>query len=75
MGHRWACCTPGHCPNPPGCLKHWVAGQAALQGAPLSPTSAQHERCVPPELCPCRHGGQWYPPNATIQEDCNVWYA
>ncbi|GAB5568912.1 otogelin-like protein [Prionailurus iriomotensis] len=31
-----------------------------------------NERCVPPELCPCRHGGQWYPPNATIQEDCNI---
>ncbi|XP_012589306.1 PREDICTED: SCO-spondin [Condylura cristata] len=30
------------------------------------------ERCVPPELCPCRHGGQWYPPNATVQEDCSV---
>ncbi|XP_042533232.1 SCO-spondin-like [Dipodomys spectabilis] len=30
------------------------------------------ERCVPPELCPCRHSGQWYPPNATIQEDCNT---
>uniref|UniRef100_A0A8D2ECW6 SCO-spondin n=1 Tax=Theropithecus gelada TaxID=9565 RepID=A0A8D2ECW6_THEGE len=30
------------------------------------------ERCVPPDLCPCRHSGQWYPPNATIQEDCNV---
>ncbi|CAK7295104.1 SSPO [Vulpes lagopus] len=30
------------------------------------------ERCVPPELCPCRHGGQWYLPNATIQEDCNI---
>ncbi|XP_070371679.1 SCO-spondin isoform X2 [Equus asinus] len=30
------------------------------------------ERCVPPELCPCRHSGQWYPPNATIQEDCNI---
>lgn len=45
------------------------------QGGPLSPASAQDERCVPPELCPCRHGGQWYPPNATIQEDCNVWYA
>ncbi|XP_068828902.1 LOW QUALITY PROTEIN: SCO-spondin-like [Capricornis sumatraensis] len=30
------------------------------------------ERCVPPELCPCRHGGQWYLPNATIQEDCNL---
>uniref|UniRef100_A0A8D0TL61 SCO-spondin n=1 Tax=Sus scrofa TaxID=9823 RepID=A0A8D0TL61_PIG len=30
------------------------------------------ERCVHPELCPCRHGGQWYPPNATIQEDCNM---
>ncbi|KAI4585199.1 hypothetical protein MJG53_006733 [Ovis ammon polii x Ovis aries] len=30
------------------------------------------ERCVPPELCPCRHSGQWYLPNATIQEDCNL---
>uniref|UniRef100_A0A2I3GQ68 SCO-spondin n=1 Tax=Nomascus leucogenys TaxID=61853 RepID=A0A2I3GQ68_NOMLE len=30
------------------------------------------ERCVPPDLCPCRHSGQWYLPNATIQEDCNV---
>ncbi|XP_008583107.1 PREDICTED: SCO-spondin, partial [Galeopterus variegatus] len=30
------------------------------------------ERCVPPDLCPCRHSGQWYPPNATIQEDCNI---
>ncbi|XP_037691794.1 SCO-spondin-like [Choloepus didactylus] len=30
------------------------------------------EHCVPPELCPCRHSGQWYPPNATIQEDCNI---
>lgn len=44
MGHRGACCTPGHCPNPAGCLKHWVAGQAALQGAlcprPLPSTSA-----------------------------------
>ncbi|XP_016050982.1 PREDICTED: SCO-spondin [Miniopterus natalensis] len=30
------------------------------------------QRCVPPELCPCRHGGRWYPPNATIQEDCNI---
>ncbi|XP_069932953.1 SCO-spondin [Oryctolagus cuniculus] len=30
------------------------------------------ERCVPPDLCPCRHSGRWYPPNATIQEDCNV---
>ncbi|KAM9651443.1 SCO-spondin-like [Trichechus inunguis] len=30
------------------------------------------ERCVPTEHCPCRHSGRWYPPNATIQEDCNV---
>ncbi|XP_004594559.2 SCO-spondin [Ochotona princeps] len=30
------------------------------------------DRCVPPDLCPCRHSGQWYPPNATILEDCNV---
>ncbi|KAB1276572.1 SCO-spondin [Camelus dromedarius] len=30
------------------------------------------KHCVPPELCPCRHSGQWYPPNATIQEDCNT---
>jgi hypothetical protein len=30
---------------------------------------------VSPDLCPCRHNGQWYPPNATIQEDCNIWYA
>ncbi|XP_008064182.1 SCO-spondin [Carlito syrichta] len=30
------------------------------------------DRCVPPNLCPCRHSGQWYPPNATIQEDCNT---
>ncbi|EHA98275.1 SCO-spondin [Heterocephalus glaber] len=30
------------------------------------------EHCVPPDLCPCRHSGQWYPPNATIQEDCNT---
>ncbi|KAM5255351.1 SCO-spondin-like [Ctenodactylus gundi] len=30
------------------------------------------ERCVPPDLCPCRHSGQWYPPNATILEDCNI---
>ncbi|KAM6201811.1 SCO-spondin-like [Rhynchocyon petersi] len=30
------------------------------------------EHCVPPEHCPCRHSGQWYPPNATIQADCNI---
>ncbi|XP_044534907.1 SCO-spondin-like [Gracilinanus agilis] len=30
------------------------------------------EHCVPPELCPCRHSGQLYPPNSTIQEDCNT---
>ncbi|XP_005404818.1 PREDICTED: SCO-spondin [Chinchilla lanigera] len=30
------------------------------------------EHCVPPDLCPCHHSGQWYPPNATIQEDCNT---
>ncbi|XP_053409722.1 SCO-spondin-like [Nycticebus coucang] len=30
------------------------------------------DHCVPPDLCPCRHSGQWYPPNATIQENCNV---
>ncbi|XP_055461492.1 SCO-spondin [Psammomys obesus] len=30
------------------------------------------KRCVPPDLCPCRHNGQWYPPNTTIQEDCSV---
>uniref|UniRef100_UPI004038E811 SCO-spondin-like n=1 Tax=Callospermophilus lateralis TaxID=76772 RepID=UPI004038E811 len=30
------------------------------------------ERCVPPDLCPCRHSGQWYPPNATIQDNCNT---
>ncbi|XP_074051346.1 SCO-spondin-like [Macrotis lagotis] len=30
------------------------------------------ELCVPPELCPCRHNGQLYPPNSTVQEDCNT---
>ncbi|XP_017177065.1 SCO-spondin isoform X4 [Mus musculus] len=30
------------------------------------------KHCVSPDLCPCRHNGQWYPPNATIQEDCNI---
>ncbi|XP_006887346.1 PREDICTED: SCO-spondin [Elephantulus edwardii] len=30
------------------------------------------EHCVASEQCPCRHSGQWYPPNATIQEDCNI---
>lgn len=35
----------------------------------------QDKHCVSPDLCPCRHNGQWYPPNATIQEDCNIWYA
>ncbi|OWK06839.1 SSPO [Cervus elaphus hippelaphus] len=49
-------CTPG---SPGGCV--CPPGTVLLE-----------ERCVPPELCPCRHGGQWYLPNATIQEDCNL---
>ncbi|KAM6032546.1 LOW QUALITY PROTEIN: SCO-spondin-like [Chlamydotis macqueenii] len=29
-------------------------------------------RCVPPEACPCLHGGRLYRPNATIERDCNT---
>ncbi|XP_004430689.1 PREDICTED: SCO-spondin [Ceratotherium simum simum] len=49
------------------CLRGSMGGCVCPPGTVLL-----DERCVPPELCPCRHGGQWYPPNATIQEDCNI---
>lgn len=31
------------------------------------------DTCVKPEECPCRHGGQIYHRNATVQSDCNTW--
>ncbi|KAI5153833.1 Sco-Spondin [Manis pentadactyla] len=65
---------------PGACLLTWESPGAnhscppsSMGGCVCPPgTVLLDEHCVPPELCPCHHGGQWYPPSATIQEDCNV---
>lgn len=59
----------------PGALPIQGPSSAPLMSKTVFPPSTQDKHCVPPDLCPCRHNGQWYPPNATIQEDCNIWYA
>ncbi|KAG8508993.1 LOW QUALITY PROTEIN: SCO-spondin, partial [Galemys pyrenaicus] len=79
-------CTPqrAFCPGelvhvPGACLLTCDSPSANLSCPPGSTrgcvcppgTVLLDERCVPPDLCPCRHGGQRYPPNATIQEDCS----
>nr|XP_045016023.1 SCO-spondin [Jaculus jaculus] len=77
---KWALCpqeliyAPGACLftcDSPGTNRSCPAG--GTDGCVCPPgTVFLDGRCVPPELCPCRHSGQWYPPNATIQEDCNI---
>ncbi|KAM7121113.1 LOW QUALITY PROTEIN: SCO-spondin-like [Molossus nigricans] len=67
------CDSPGasHPCAPGGCVAG-ESGGGCIGHCPPPWLFETGERCVPPELCPCRHGGRWYPPNATIHEDCNI---
>ncbi|KAM8818088.1 LOW QUALITY PROTEIN: SCO-spondin-like [Rhynchonycteris naso] len=77
---RWAFCPHELCLCP-WCLPLHLWWPAAKNFCPPGSTRdcvcppgtvLLDKRCVPPELCPCCHSGQWYPPNATIQENCNI---
>ncbi|KAJ8782814.1 hypothetical protein J1605_009422 [Eschrichtius robustus] len=77
----WAFCPRGLVYVPGACLLTCDSPSAngscppgSMGGCVCPPgTVLLDEGCIPPELCPCCHGGQWYPPNAAIQEDYNIW--
>ncbi|KAM9077004.1 LOW QUALITY PROTEIN: SCO-spondin-like [Megaptera novaeangliae] len=77
----WAFCPHGLIYVPGACLLTCDSPSAngscppgSMGGCVCPPgTVLLDEGCIPPELCPCCHGGQWYPPNAAIQEDYSIW--